>query len=127
MAGLTVQNFVSAAVGITVLFAFIRGLRAARTETPAESNTRNASTTPRPQIAYGLGNFWADVARVTACSYAALVDACCCLFGRVPQNFSAYKTVALVEPLITQDGATIGGDRGPMGPQASQVAPNSPT
>ena len=32
MAGLTVQNFVSAAVGIAVLFAFIRGLRARKPE-----------------------------------------------------------------------------------------------
>lgn len=44
MAGLTVQNFASAAVGISVLFALIRGLRASGTA--------------------ALGNFWADVTRV---------------------------------------------------------------
>jgi K+-transporting ATPase ATPase A chain len=45
MAGLVVQNFVSAAVGIAVAVAFIRGL------------TRNRSNT--------LGNFWADLTRIT--------------------------------------------------------------
>jgi K+-transporting ATPase ATPase A chain len=45
MAGLTVQNFVSAAVGIAVAVALVRGL------------TRRRSAT--------IGNFWADVTRVT--------------------------------------------------------------
>jgi K+-transporting ATPase ATPase A chain len=45
MAGLTVQNFVSAAVGIAVASALIRGL------------TRRRSHT--------IGNFWADLTRVT--------------------------------------------------------------
>jgi K+-transporting ATPase ATPase A chain len=45
MAGLTVQNFVSAAVGIAVLAAVIRGFAA-----------RSASS---------LGNFWADLVRIT--------------------------------------------------------------
>ncbi len=45
MAGLTVQNFLSAATGIAVAFAFIRGFA-------------------RRQSA-GIGNFWADVTRIT--------------------------------------------------------------
>src|SRR5579883_2699883 len=45
MVGLTVQNFVSAAGGIAILFALIRGL------------VRHSATT--------LGNFWADLVRVT--------------------------------------------------------------
>jgi K+-transporting ATPase ATPase A chain len=45
MAGLTVQNFVSAAVGIAVAVALVRGL------------TRRRSAT--------IGNFWADLTRVT--------------------------------------------------------------
>ena len=44
MAGLTVQNFVSAAVGISVLFALIRGFVKVKSE--------------------GLGNFWADLTRI---------------------------------------------------------------
>ena len=125
MAGLTVQNFVSAAVGIAVLFAFIRGLRATRTDTPAESNASDASTTLRPQSAYGLGNFWADVTRVTlyVLMPLSLTLSLLLVWQGVPQNFSAYKTVALVEPFVTQDGATISEQMVPMGPQASQVAP----
>ncbi len=45
MAGLTVQNFLSAATGIAVAFAFIRGF------------ARSSVAT--------IGNFWADVTRVT--------------------------------------------------------------
>jgi K+-transporting ATPase ATPase A chain len=45
MAGLTVQNFVSAAVGMAVAVALIRGLTRRRAET--------------------IGNFWADITRVT--------------------------------------------------------------
>ena len=44
MAGLAVQNFVSAAVGIAVLVALIRGIAA-------------------PQRATTLGNFWQDLIR----------------------------------------------------------------
>ncbi len=45
MLGLTVQNFVSAAAGMAVLVAFIRGLV-----------RRNAKT---------IGNFWVDLTRTT--------------------------------------------------------------
>jgi K+-transporting ATPase ATPase A chain len=45
MAGLTVQNFVSAAVGIAVAVAFMRGLIRCRSAT--------------------IGNFWADLTRIT--------------------------------------------------------------
>jgi potassium-transporting ATPase potassium-binding subunit len=45
MAGLTVQNFVSAAVGIAVAMALIRGLVRRRSQT--------------------IGNFWADITRTT--------------------------------------------------------------
>ena len=45
MAGLTVQNFVSAAVGISVAIAFVRGLVRRQSET--------------------IGNFWVDLVRTT--------------------------------------------------------------
>ena len=45
MAGLTVQNFVSAAVGIAVAIAVVRGITRRRSET--------------------IGNFWADLTRAT--------------------------------------------------------------
>jgi K+-transporting ATPase ATPase A chain len=47
MAGLTVQNFVSAATGIAVAIALIRGIIARRSATPT------------------LGNFWQDLVRAT--------------------------------------------------------------
>lgn len=119
MAGLTVQNFVSAAVGIAVLFALIRGLRARKTEVSGRPDT---SATPAVS---GLGNFWADVTRATLYILVPLSLALSLLliWQGVPQNFSPYKTVALLEPLTTEDGATVTEQMVPMGPQASQVAP----
>jgi K+-transporting ATPase ATPase A chain len=49
MAGLAVQNFVSAAVGIAVAIAFIRAIAARRGVSPAGT----------------IGNFWADLVRAT--------------------------------------------------------------
>lgn len=119
MAGLTVQNFVSAAVGIAVLFALIRGLRARKTET---SGGADASATPAVS---GLGNFWADATRATLYILVplSLVLSLLLIWQGVPQNFSPYKTVALLEPLTTEDGATVTEQMVPLGPQASQVAP----
>ncbi len=119
MAGLTVQNFVSAAVGIAVLFALIRGLRARKTETSGGPET---SITP---VVSGLGNFWADATRASLYILVplSLVLSLLLIWQGVPQNFSPYKTVALLEPLTTEDGATVTEQMVPMGPQASQVAP----
>ena len=119
MAGLTVQNFVSAAVGIAVLFALIRGLRARKTETSGGPET---SITPAVS---GLGNFWADATRATLYILVplSLVLSLLLIWQGVPQNFSPYKTVALLEPLTTEDGANVTEQMVPMGPQASQVAP----
>lgn len=119
MAGLTVQNFVSAAVGIAVLFALIRGLRARKTETSGRPET---SATPAIS---GLGNFWADATRATLYILVplSLVLSLLLIWQGVPQNFSPYKTVALLEPLTTEDGAAVTEQMVPMGPQASQVAP----
>ena len=119
MAGLTVQNFVSAAVGIAVLFALIRGLRARKAETSGGPDT------PATLAVSGLGNFWADATRATLYILVPLSLALSLLliWQGVPQNFSPYKTVALLEPLTTEDGATVTEQMVPMGPQASQVAP----
>ena len=105
MAGLTVQNFVSAAVGIAVLFALMRGLRSG--------------------CATGLGNFWADTTRAVLYILVplSLVLSLLLIWQGVPQNFSPYKTVALLEPITTENGATVTEQMVPMGPQASQVAP----
>jgi potassium-transporting ATPase potassium-binding subunit len=54
MLGLTVQNFLSAATGISVAFAIARGL-ARRGQDPATADAPPGS----------IGNFWADVVRIT--------------------------------------------------------------
>lgn len=105
MLGLTVQNFLSAAVGIAALFAVIRGLRGARTD--------------------NLGNFWIDVVRVTLYLMIplCLIISLILVWQGTPQNFSDYKTVTLLEPLTLEDGTVVTEQVVPMGPQASQVAP----
>lgn len=80
MAGLAFHNFVSAATGIVLAIAFIRGIA-----------RREART---------LGNFWVDLVR---CSLYVLLPFC--LIGAlalvsqgVVQNFSPYTRATLVEP-----------------------------
>ncbi|HEY8053377.1 MAG: potassium-transporting ATPase subunit KdpA [Steroidobacterales bacterium] len=93
MAGLAVQNFLSAATGIVVAIALIRGL------------ARHSAAT--------IGNFWVDVTRATLYILlpVALLLALVLVSQGVIQNFSAYKDVTTVEAR-TQ---TL-----PMGPIASQ-------
>lgn len=95
MAGLTVQNFVSAAVGIAAMMALIRGLI-----------RRNTAT---------LGNFWADLVRSTLYILLPLSILWTILLAGqgVVQNLSAYQTAATLE------GAE---QIIPMGPAASQIA-----
>jgi K+-transporting ATPase ATPase A chain len=96
MLALTVQNFVSAATGMAVVIAFIRGLRA-----------RSAAT---------LGNFWVDLTRGTLYILLplAVVLAVFLVSQGVIQNLSAYQPVQLVDG----SGQQLLG----MGPAASQVA-----
>ncbi|TWX36293.1 potassium-transporting ATPase subunit KdpA [Frigoribacterium sp. ACAM 257] len=95
LAGLAVQNFVSAAVGIAVAVALIRGLARARSGT--------------------LGNFWVDLTRsVTRILLPlAVVAAFVLLAGGVVQSFVAPETVTT----LTGGSAVI-----PGGPVASQEA-----
>ncbi|WP_445658300.1 potassium-transporting ATPase subunit KdpA [Achromobacter sp. NCFB-sbj8-Ac1-l] len=81
MLALTVQNFVSAATGIAVLFALIRGL------------ARHCSAT--------LGNFWADMVRCTLYVLLplSLVLALALVSQGVIQNLSPYQEVQTVEAL----------------------------
>ena len=96
MAGLAVQNFVSAAVGMAVAMAFVRGL--------ARRNTGE------------LGNFWVDLVRGTLRILLpiAVVGAIVLVAGGVIQNFALHSQV-----IDTVAGArqTI-----PGGPVASQEA-----
>ncbi|HZO08424.1 MAG TPA: potassium-transporting ATPase subunit KdpA [Myxococcota bacterium] len=104
MLGLAVQNFVSAASGIAVLVALIRGLRARGVE--------------------GIGNFWVDLVRSTLHVLLPLsvVLALLLVSQGVVQNFSAYRAVPLLDATTGADGAAVTEQVLPMGPAASQVA-----
>ncbi|MGH8790961.1 MAG: potassium-transporting ATPase subunit KdpA [Cupriavidus necator] len=81
MLALTVQNFLSAATGIAVVFALMRGF------------ARQSAAT--------IGNFWVDMTRVTLYVLApiATVIALALVSQGVIQNFDAYKEVSLVTPV----------------------------
>lgn len=128
--GLTVQNFVSAATGIAVLFALIRGFIKVKTD--------------------GLGSFWVDLTRIIVFILIPLnlVISLCLVGGGVVQNLKPAETVALIEPIaVSAEGeiledADIDVETGvvivngetvpdaqivteqfvPMGPAASQIA-----
>ncbi|HLJ61371.1 MAG TPA: potassium-transporting ATPase subunit KdpA [bacterium] len=80
MAGLTVKNFTSAAVGMAVLVALIRGL------------TRRS--------AKAIGNFWVDTVRgvLYILMPLAIVLALLLAWQGLPQTLSPYKTATLMEP-----------------------------
>jgi K+-transporting ATPase ATPase A chain len=123
-AGLTVQNFLSAATGMAVVIAFIRGLA-----------RRSAET---------IGNFWVDMTRTVLYIFLPIsfVGALVLVSQGVIQNFSPYKTVQLVEPTsyekptLDTRGDLVKDEKGkavtermmvkeqrlPMGPVASQEA-----
>jgi potassium-transporting ATPase potassium-binding subunit len=104
MLALTVQNFVSAATGMAVLVALIRGLR-----------VRSAQT---------IGNFWVDVTRSVLYILLplAIVLAVILVSQGVIQNFSTYQPVALLQPTIDANGNAVTQQLLPMGPAASQIA-----
>lgn len=94
--GLTVQNFVSAATGIAVLFTLIRGFILKKEEK--------------------IGNFWVDLTRITLYVLLPLsfVGALLIVSQGVVQTFSDYKLVSMLETGAKQ--------LIPLGPAASQIA-----
>ena len=103
MFGLTVQNFLSAAAGIAVAVAVIRGF--AR------------------RSAKGIGNFWADLTRITL--YVLLpisvVGALVCVWQGIPQTFAASveattlegaKQIISLGPVASQEAIKILGTNG---------------
>jgi potassium-transporting ATPase potassium-binding subunit len=88
MTGLTVQNFASAAAGIAVLVAFIRGFARHSVQT--------------------IGNFWVDLTRTTLYILLplALIVAVILVSQGVVQTFSDYKTASLVQPTTYQQPKT---------------------
>ena len=124
MLGLTTQNFLSAASGIVVVIALIRGF------------SRNSAQT--------IGNVWVDLTRITLYVLIpiSVVFAVFLVGQGVIQNFDAYQDVKTVEitkfdnPKVDTAGQQIKDDKGvvitesattdqqtiPMGPVASQEA-----
>ena len=104
MLGLNVQNFVSAASGMAVLVALIRGLRG-----------RTITT---------IGNFWVDLTRSTLYILLplALLLALIQVSQGVVQTFAPYQTAQLVQPLTDSDGNAVTTQTIPLGPAASQIA-----
>ncbi|HEY5312452.1 MAG TPA: potassium-transporting ATPase subunit KdpA [Pirellulales bacterium] len=102
MLGLGVQNFVSAATGIAVLAALVRGFR---------------------RETVGIGNFWVDLTRTTLYILLplSLLLAIALAWQGVVQNFQPYQTAAWLQPPAAGTEPT-GGQTLPMGPAASQVA-----
>ena len=93
MAGLAYHNFVSAAVGIAMAVAFIRGIARRQMET--------------------IGNFWVDMVRSTLWVLLpfCIVGALLLVSQGVVQNLKPYDTVKLVEPQQVQK---TGSDGKPM-------------
>ncbi len=124
MVGLGVQNFLSAAAGMAVLVALIRGF------------SRHSSKT--------IGNFWVDLTRTTLYILMplALIYSLLLVSQGVVQTFSEYKNVALTQtitydnPKLDAQGNPIKDEKGtpvtekaqmkeqviPLGPAASQIA-----
>jgi K+-transporting ATPase ATPase A chain len=93
MAGLAYHNFMSAAVGIVLAIAFIRGVARRQMQT--------------------IGNFWVDLVR---CNLWVLLPVC--IVGAlvlvsqgVVQNFRPYDTAKLIEPMQVQK---VGADGKPV-------------
>ena len=104
MLGLGVQNFLSAATGMAVLVALIRGLV-----------RRSAQT---------IGNFWVDLVRSTLYILLplSLVLALGLVSQGVIQNFSSYQEVARLQPAPDDKEKPVLSQTLPMGPAASQIA-----
>jgi len=124
MVGLAVHNFVSAATGIAIAIAVIRGFVRRKTSL--------------------LGNFWVDTTRCTLYILLpiSIIAALLLVSQGAIQNFSAYKTVPLVQstnydkPKLDDKGVALKDAKGnpvteniivkevsiPMGPVASQEA-----
>ena len=88
MAGLTVQNFVSAATGMAAVIAMTRGIIRHTTDK--------------------IGNFWVDLTRTTLYILLplALVLSLALVSQGVVQTFSQYKTVSLLQPTSFQQPET---------------------
>ncbi|HVO28672.1 MAG TPA: potassium-transporting ATPase subunit KdpA [Candidatus Paceibacterota bacterium] len=99
MVALVIHNFVSAATGIALAAALVRGI------------ARHTATT--------IGNFWTDLTRTTYYLLLpiAFVFAVVLVAQGIPQNFHPYTTANVVQPTSAASTQSI-----PQGPIASQEA-----
>jgi K+-transporting ATPase ATPase A chain len=104
MLAMTVQNFVSAATGMAILIAMIRGI------------ARHTART--------IGNFWVDLTRSVLYILLplAFVLALVLVSQGVVQTFSQYRTVALLQPTTGSGGSAVTHQILAVGPAASQIA-----
>jgi K+-transporting ATPase ATPase A chain len=104
MLGLTVQNFVSAASGMAVLVAFIRGFARRSVQT--------------------IGSFWVDLTRSTLYILLPLsiIVALILVSQGVVQTFDTYVTAQLLQPISDADGNQVTEQVIAVGPAASQIA-----
>jgi K+-transporting ATPase ATPase A chain len=118
MLGLTTQNFLSAATGMAILVAFIRGL--VRIPTTASQLSRTSAAN---HIDGGLGNFWVDLTRSTLYILLplSLVLSLALVSQGVIQTFAPYQAVTLLQP-VTDSGNPVPGQIIALGPAASQIA-----
>ena len=104
MGALTVQNFVSAATGMAVLAAVIRGFVRKKVDS--------------------LGNFWVDMVRSTLYVLLPLsvVFSLFLVWQGLPQTFQSSVTVSLAQAMNGPDGKPVTEQVLAMGPVASQEA-----
>jgi potassium-transporting ATPase potassium-binding subunit len=104
MLGLTVQNFLSAATGMAVLAAFIRGLVRRTT--------------------HEVGSFWVDLTRsvVYILLPLSLILALVLVSQGVVQTLKPYQTVAPLQSSLLSPGHAINQQELALGPAASQIA-----
>lgn len=106
--GLGVQNFVTPAVGMAVLFALVRGFVRVKKK--------------------GIGNFYTDVTKSTVYVLIplSLIAAVFLVARGVPQTFRGHEEVQLLEPVAieNEDGTTTIVDKQivPLGPAGSQIS-----
>ena len=103
MLGMTLQNFLSAATGMAVMVAFIRGF--------TRKNTRN------------LGNFWVDLVRSSLYILLpiAILLALVLVSQGVPQTLAPTVQAQLIQPFTGANGQNITSQSIAVGPVASQV------
>jgi K+-transporting ATPase ATPase A chain len=103
MVGLTVQNFLSAATGIAILIALIRGIHRRTTK--------------------DLGNFWVDMTRATLILLPlSFILALLLVSQGTPQTIDGPMTAHLLQSVTDSSGHLVALQSIPLGPVASQEA-----